>query len=125
MFVRMAVVLALLAAWTNLATAFDGHTVTEGPLVLSIGELSNVTQVNQPYDVTAALENTGSGPLEVDVRIDDLVDEWRVVGESTQHVKIEPQAKSTGDLPDRRLAGRAVRVVSCPCLRIVPGRQAR
>ncbi|HNS20266.1 MAG TPA: hypothetical protein PKH24_07190 [Sedimentisphaerales bacterium] len=81
---------ALIALWaTAPAVAFDGHRVTEGPLILSVGELTDVTRVNQPYDVTVTLENAGAAPLEVDVHIDDLVDEWHVVGETSRHVQIE------------------------------------
>ncbi len=83
----------LIASWgANPVTAFDGHKVTEGPLVLSVGEPAGVSQVNQPYNVTVSMENTGTSPLGVDVRVGDLVDEWRVVGEATQHVKIDSRA---------------------------------
>ncbi|MEN6426375.1 MAG: hypothetical protein ABFE13_13525 [Phycisphaerales bacterium] len=92
--VRMSVVLVLVASWAaNPAAAFDGHTITEGPLVLSLGEPADVTRINQPVDVTVMLENTGAGPLDVDVRIDDLVDEWRTVGETSRHVRIDSRAK--------------------------------
>jgi len=88
----------LLASWaSNPAGAFDGHRVTEGPLVLSISEISGVTQFNQPYAVMATLENTGSNSLDVEVRIDDLVDEWHAVGETTQHVRIDAKAKTQVD----------------------------
>ncbi|MEN6575359.1 MAG: hypothetical protein ABFD90_03365 [Phycisphaerales bacterium] len=79
---------------SNPATAFDGHTVTEGPLVLSIGDVAKVTGINQAVDVVVTLENTGSTPLEVNVRIDDLVDEWHAIGESTRRVAIDAHAKT-------------------------------
>lgn len=92
------VAVVLLASWaSNPAGAFDGHRVTEGPLVLSISEISGVTQFNQPYAVMATLENTGSNSLDVEVRIDDLVDEWHAVGETTQHVRIDAKAKTQVD----------------------------
>jgi len=92
--------LILIALWAaNPVRAFDGHTVTEGPLVLSVGQLSGVTQVNQSYDVAATLKNTGSTPLEVDVRIDDLVDEWHAVGETIRHVTVGPQAELQVSFP--------------------------
>jgi hypothetical protein len=85
----------LLGSWAaNPATAFDGHTVAEGPLVLSIGEPAAVTGVNQPVDVIVTLENTGSSPLEAEVRIDDLVDEWRPVGETTRHIQIDAHGRA-------------------------------
>ncbi|NLH42748.1 MAG: hypothetical protein GX448_13000 [Planctomycetes bacterium] len=87
--------LLLIALGTaNPAIAFDGHTATEGPLVLSIGDMAKVTGANQPVYVAVTLENTGSTPLEVDVRIGDLVDEWHAVGESTRHVAIGARDKT-------------------------------
>ncbi len=92
---RMAIVLVLVVSWAwGPAMAFNGHIVTEGPLVLFIEEPASVTQIDQPVDVAVTLENTGAGPLEVDVRIGDLVDEWRVVGRTNRHVRIDSQAKT-------------------------------
>ena len=74
--------------------AFDGHRVTQGPLVLSISEIGDVTQPNQPCDVTTTLENTGSQRLKIALRIDNLVDEWYVVGAAGRQVVLSPGQKT-------------------------------
>ncbi|HON90719.1 MAG: hypothetical protein KBI32_12740 [Phycisphaerae bacterium] len=85
----------VVALWmVHPAMGFDGHTVTEGPLVLSIGDVAKVTGINQAVDVVVTLENTGSTSLEVDVRIDDLVDEWHAVTEATRHVAIDAHTRT-------------------------------
>mgnify|MGYP001017650018 CR=1 FL=1 len=85
----------VVAMWmAHPAMAFDGHTATEGPLVLSISELAKVTTANQPVYVVVTLENTGSAPLEVDVRIDDLVDEWYAIGEANRRATVDAQTKT-------------------------------
>jgi hypothetical protein len=87
--------LLLIALWTaSPAMAFDGHTVTEGPLILSIGDVAKVTGIDQSVDVVVTLENTGSDPLGVDVRVGDLVDEWQAVGESTRRIAIDAHGKT-------------------------------
>jgi len=92
---RIPIVPALIILWAvHPAAAFDGHSVTEGPLVLSIAEPADVTQINQPVEVAVTLENTGSAPLEVNVRIADLVDEWRAIGEASRHVRIDARARA-------------------------------
>jgi len=73
--------------------AFNGHQVTQGPLALSIGEVTSPTQFDTPYDVRVTVENTARETLTVQLRIDDLVDEWHVVGISVQQVRVDPGRK--------------------------------
>ncbi len=88
--------LALVVSWTTgPAMGFDGHTVTEGPLVLSIDDVAKVTEIDRPVDIVVTLENTGSASLEVDVRVDGLVDEWQTVGETTRRVAVAAHTKAT------------------------------
>ncbi len=72
------------------AMAFNGHLVQEGPLQLLIAPIPDVTQLDHPYDVDVELKNLDAAPLTVSLRIDDLVDEWRPVGEQTRTVLIGP-----------------------------------
>jgi hypothetical protein len=76
------------------ASAFDGHRVTEGPLEISIGEVQNVRELDRPYDVVVTLQNTGQEPLQVDVLLRDLVDEWYAVGQTNKHIPLDPGRKA-------------------------------
>ncbi|MHC4693036.1 MAG: hypothetical protein ACYS67_09855, partial [Planctomycetota bacterium] len=58
------------------ATAFNGHIVTEGPLKLTIESNEDVTEYDTPRRVQVTAGNNGSSPLQVRLRIADLVDEW-------------------------------------------------
>ena len=113
--------MGLLALWAaNPALTFDGHSVKEGPLALVIEEVSPVTQFDTPSTVSVVLENTAARPLEVELRLDDLVDEWRAVGESTRHIRIG--AGDTISLNDALLrAGGIIPSPSGSKVRIVKG----
>ena len=83
------VALSLVALWAaSPVAAFDGHTVKEGPLVLSIDEMEQVTQLDRPHPVSVVLENTAAKPLQVRMRLDDLVDEWHAVGAAARQVRV-------------------------------------
>ena len=79
----------LLMGSLTVATAFDGHRVTEGPLALSIDPPPTVTEYDQPVSVRVRLENHGKAALTGVVEIRDLVDEWRVVGQARQPFALE------------------------------------
>jgi len=92
---KQIVVVWLLAAWAaNPVAAFDGHSVKEGPLVLSIAEMGEVTQFDSPCTISVVLENTAARPLEVRLRLADLVDEWHAVGATTRQIRIGAREKA-------------------------------
>ncbi|UCD49861.1 MAG: hypothetical protein JSW27_20320 [Phycisphaerales bacterium] len=70
--------------------AFNGHRVTEGPLVLSIDEIESPTQFATPSVVAATVENTADETLFIELRLGDLVDEWHVVGPDVKQVRVDP-----------------------------------
>ncbi len=80
----------LLGMVTGPALAFNGHTVQEGPLSLSVDPIEEVRQFDRPQTVTATVHNTGSSPIDVALSMEDLVDEWYAVGSSEATVSIEP-----------------------------------
>ena len=84
----IAVPLAVLIP-VGVASAFDGHRVTSGPLVLSIETPPVIEQYDQPIPVRVRLENTGKTPLNGSVEVRDLVDEWRVVGDGRQAFRLD------------------------------------
>ena len=91
---KQIVAIGFLALWaTSPAAAFDGHSVKEDPLSLVIEEVGPVTQFDTPCAVSVVLENAAARPLEVELRLDDLVDEWRAVGESRKKVRIGARQK--------------------------------
>lgn len=92
---RILLALATVLGIVCAATAFDGHRVTEGPLVVSIGEFPNVRELDRPYDVVVSLENTAQEPLQVDVVLRDLVDEWYVVGQTDRQIRLDPGEEAT------------------------------
>ena len=78
----------VLAAST--AVAFNGHIVTQGPLKLTIGNIEDVTEYNKPRDVKVKVKNNGDSPLQVRLRMADLVDEWYAVGETEKRLAVAP-----------------------------------
>ena len=74
------IVFLLWAAGT--AFAFNGHIVTEGPLELRIGDIADVTMLDTPREVQVTVGNKGQSPLEVRLRMADLVDEWVALGQA-------------------------------------------
>lgn len=70
------------------ANAFDGHRVTEGPLTVSIAEIPPVTAYGTPQQVDVVLSNAADRPLKVVVEVKELVDEWRIVGDSRRQVTL-------------------------------------
>jgi hypothetical protein len=85
------------------AFAFNGQAVTEGPLELRIGDIADVTALGQPREVEVTVGNKGQAPLEVRLRMADLVDEWYAVGRSETSVVVAPgkQAKTTFQIAAR------------------------
>jgi hypothetical protein len=75
------------------AAAFNGHIVTQGPLKLTIGNIEDVTEYNKPRDVKVTVKNNGDSPLQVQLRMADLVDEWYAVGETENALQLRPAAK--------------------------------
>ena len=72
------------------AMAFNGHIVTQGPLKLTIGNIEDVTEYNKPRDVKVTAGNNGSSPLQIQLRMAGLVDEWHAVGETEQRLTVAP-----------------------------------
>ena len=70
------------------AMAFNGHIVTQGPLKLTIGNIEDVTEYNKPRDVKVTVKNNGASPLQVLLRMADLVDEWHAIGETEKHLTV-------------------------------------
>jgi len=79
------IVLSLLAVsiLSASANAFDGHGVTEGPLVLFIEEIPKVTMYDEPIGVRLRVQNTGDEELRGLLLIRDLVDERTSAGTLT------------------------------------------
>ncbi len=72
--------------------AFDGHKVTEGPLTVTIAEIPDVTAYETPQRVEVVLRNAADRPLDVVVEVKNLVDEWRVVGDSRRQIALAAKA---------------------------------
>jgi hypothetical protein len=79
---------SLFLAYPCRTLAFNGHWVTEGPLVLSIKEIVPPTQFGQSCDVDVTIENAEMAVLTVDLQIDGLVDEWYVVGSNARQLRV-------------------------------------
>lgn len=72
----------------NIGSAFNGHLVREGALVVSIEEIPAVTNLDQVLPFTVLLTNRGDQPLEVALHMGGLVDETRAVGNTNQVVNV-------------------------------------
>ena len=72
-------VLILLTAST--VKAFNGHTVTQDPLKLTIDNIEDVTEYDKPRDVKVTVKNNDDSSLSVLMRLADLVDECYAVGQ--------------------------------------------
>lgn len=73
--------------------AFDGHKVTEGPLTVTIAEMPTVIAYETPQKVEVVLRNAADRQLDVVVEIKDLVDEWRVVGDSRRRITLAARSE--------------------------------
>ncbi len=91
----LALALLLFAAWSAPALAFNGSTVQEGPLTLSITPVEDIKQFDTPQSVTATMQNTGSTALNVELQLDGLVDEWYAVGSTSRTVSVDPGDSQT------------------------------
>ena len=80
----------LILAVCGKATGFNGHIVTEGPLILAIGDVEEVTQYNKAREVDAAIRNSGASALNVELRMGGLVDEWYAVGQTEKQLAVGP-----------------------------------
>ena len=81
-----------LGAW---AGAFNGHIVTEGPIRIEIGSVGPVTAYMTEYDVPVTVGNRADEPIEVYLRVDDLVDYWHA-GPATQTVEVAAGGSERG-----------------------------
>ncbi len=84
----------VLVLTTGTAAAFNGHIVTQGPLKLTIGNIEDVTEYNKPRDVKVTVKNNGDSPLQVRLRMADLVDEWYAVGETEKRLAVTPGSEA-------------------------------
>ncbi len=82
------VVLLVLAAGTTMA--FNGHTVTEGSLELTIDPIADVEALGESREVKVTLANKGQSSLAVHLRMGGLVDEWYAVGETERDLLVAP-----------------------------------
>ncbi|HIJ52374.1 MAG TPA: hypothetical protein HPP66_04380 [Planctomycetes bacterium] len=89
--IGLAVSIALTA---GAALAFNGHIVTEGPLKLTIDSIEDVTEHNKPRDVKVTVKNNGDSPLQVRLRMVDLVDEWYAVGKTEKRLAVAPGSEA-------------------------------
>ncbi len=92
--------LALLVAFGlllvhNVGSAFNGHSVQEGSLTVSIGEIPVITNLDQVLPLTVSLTNRSDQPLEVAVRMGGLVDEARPVGDTNKTARVAPGASGS------------------------------
>lgn len=79
---------ALCLGWYGQITTVDDLTVT-------IEEVAEVTQRDQPVPVTVTLDNKGAEALQGTAEIRDLVDDTRVVGEAKQTFTVPAAGKTT------------------------------
>ena len=79
-----------IALTAGAALAFNGHIVTQGPLKLTIDNIKDVTGYNKPRDVKVTVKNNGASPLQVLLRMSDLVDEWYAMGETEKRLAVAP-----------------------------------
>ncbi len=100
---RRAIATGFLWLLTTGAQAFDGHTVTTGPLTVSIGEVGPVAALDVSQPVAVTLTNSSKGDLAVRVRMTGLIDEWRPEGPTEAKVTV-PAGKS-GSVTFRIVAG--------------------
>ncbi|MBW8040533.1 MAG: hypothetical protein FVQ85_11080 [Planctomycetes bacterium] len=82
----------LLTASTGMA--FNGHIVTQGPLKLTIDNIEDVTKYDTPRQVKVTAGNNGSSPLQVRLRMADLVDQWYALGKAEKRLTIAPGQKA-------------------------------
>jgi len=86
------ILLAFFAATPVLA--YDGHTVTYGPLTLSIGEIPVEQQLDVPFEVPVTLTNTSDVVLDLIVAA-SVIDDCRIVGQSEQRVEVPAEGEAT------------------------------
>ncbi|NOZ22925.1 MAG: hypothetical protein GXP25_17750 [Planctomycetes bacterium] len=84
----------LLVCLVGTVDAFNGHTTTEGPLTLTIGEVEEVTEYDTPQEVDVSLKNNSDFPLKIQLQMRGLVDEWRAVGNVEATVDLKPNEES-------------------------------
>jgi hypothetical protein len=72
------------------AMAFNGHIVTQGPLKLTIDNIEDVTEHDTPRQVKVTAVNNGSSPLQIQLRMSDLVDEWYAMSETEKRLAVAP-----------------------------------
>ncbi|MFC1792805.1 hypothetical protein ACFL3Q_04390 [Planctomycetota bacterium] len=80
----------LLLSIVDMAFAFNGHIVTEGPLELRISDIPDVTMLDTPRDVEVTVGNKGQSPLKIRLRMAGLVDEWYAAGKEEANVTVSP-----------------------------------
>ena len=80
--------LLVLVALAAPACAFNGHRVVEGPLRVVIDEVGPATEYDRPVGVTVTATNLGDAPLDVELEMAGLVDQWRPVGETKRRVQL-------------------------------------
>ena len=85
---------ALAALLPSGVVAYNGHRVTEGPLRLTIADVPAITAYDQPAPVTVTAKNLGKEPLNVEIEVAGLVDQWRPVGQTKQSLQLGPDAEA-------------------------------
>ena len=73
--------------------AFSPAQTTSGDLTLSIADVPPVSALDEAIPVNVALRNDGRATIQGEVRL-EVIDTWRVDGEGTQPVQIDPETTS-------------------------------
>ena len=86
--------IVLILLTTSTAMAFNGHIVTEGPLKLTIDNIEDITKYDTPRQVKVTAGNNGSSPLQIQLRMSDLADEWYALGETEKRLAVTPGSEA-------------------------------
>ena len=68
--------------------AFNGHTVTEPPLTISIDHVDTISQTNTPIQVTVNITNTANTEISAQIQLSGLLEEMEAIGESDKKITI-------------------------------------
>ena len=79
--------------FTAVLFAFDGFDVSSANYRLLVGDIPPVTSPYKPTPVTVTVFNKSDNPAKAIVTVHKLVDDWKVVGDSTQTVKLSPNSQ--------------------------------
>ena len=87
------IVFGIICCVASIATAFNGHVASEGPVKVTIAEIATVEEFDKPASVTVSVANNSQSPIKVKLVMNGLVDEWYAVGETDKTITVEPKAR--------------------------------